>query len=119
MMTTASLRQKAICGNSDAQFRFGYRLAFCRDLKRRDYKEAVSWWRQAAGQNHIRAQFYLGVAFDTGIGVRRNIRRAMTFYKEAAAGGHPEAQYNLALGYRDGAGVSRNQRMAVRWLHKC
>src|SRR5689334_9502909 len=110
MISTTALKRRAPQGDVDAQFRLGYRLAFARARAKRSAKEAVRWWRRAAGQGHTRAQFYLGVAYDRGCGVPKNLKRAMCFYWKAAEAGHPEAQYNLALGYRKGEGVPTDHK---------
>ena len=114
METTKALSKLADRGDPDAQFRLGYRFAFCRDRHRRDLGRAFALWRAAAEQGHVRAQFYLGTCYDFGDGTRRNVRRAMQWYRRAAVAGHETAQYNLAMGLRDGVGVKRDVRAAVR-----
>jgi uncharacterized protein len=116
VVTTRALSKLAANGDSDAQFRLGYRFAFCKDKRRRNLKRAFSMWKAAAEQGHVRARFYLGTCYDFGSGIRRNARRATFWYRQAAMASHDVAQYNLALGYRDGLGVPRSQRMAVKWL---
>lgn len=116
MITTAALARRAAAGDTDAAFRLGYRLAFSRSRSSRDPRRAVLEWRQAAGGGHVRAQFYLGTAYDFGHGVRRHSRLAMRWYATAARAGHPVAQYNLALGLRDGDGVRQDLRAAARWF---
>ena len=44
METTKTLRRKAREGDSDAQFRLGYRLAFTRTSARPNWKAAANWW---------------------------------------------------------------------------
>ena len=107
MITTAALERQARAGDGVAQFRMGYRLAVARRRPAR-WREAASWWRLAAAQHHIRAQFYLGTCYDFGQGVRRDKRRATQLYALAARAGHEVAQYNLGLCYRDGVGVPRS-----------
>ena len=116
MVTTRTLSKLAANGDSDAQFRLGYRFAFCKDRRRRNLKRAFSLWKAAAEQGHVRARFYLGTCYDFGSGIRRNARRSMFWYRQAAMANHDVAQYNLALGFRDGLGVPRSQRIAVKWL---
>jgi len=116
MVTTRALSNLAASGDADAQFRLGYRFAFCKDKRRRNLKRAFSMWKAAAEQGHVRARFYLGTCYDFGSGIRRNVKRAMFWYHQAALANHDVAQYNLALGYRDGLGVQRSQRTAGKWL---
>jgi uncharacterized protein len=119
MITTAALRILAKQGDRDARFRLGYRLAYCRNRALRRPADAIKWWRLAAAKGHARAQFFLGVAFDHGIGAAKNYKTAMGYYAVAAKNGHPEAQYNLALGYRTGEGVKRNAKAEAFWLSQC
>jgi uncharacterized protein len=97
MVTTRALSKLAASGDADAQFRLGYRFAFCKDKRRRNLKRAFSMWKAAAEQGHLRARFYLGTCYDFGSGTRRNLQRAMFWYHQAAVANHDVAQYNLAL----------------------
>jgi TPR repeat protein len=101
MITTKALSKLAESGDADAQFRLGYRSAFCEDKRRRNLKRAFSMWKAAAEQGHLPARFYLGTCYDFGRGTRRNVKRAMFWYHQAARANHEVAQYNLALGYQD------------------
>ena len=82
MITTRALSKLAASGDADAQFRLGYRFAFCKDKRRRRLKRAFSMWRAAAEQGHLRARFYLGTCYDFGSGTRRNVKRAMFWYHQ-------------------------------------
>ena len=55
MESTIKLRARAAQGDADAQFRIGYRRAFHRDPKQRDWPSAVRYWKAAAVQGHTRA----------------------------------------------------------------
>jgi uncharacterized protein len=119
MITSTALRNRAEHGDIDAQFRLGYRLAFSRVRTLRKPSEAIKWWRKAALQEHTRAQYFLGVSYDRGSGVRKNLKKAMGYYLKAAKKGHAEAQYNIGLGFRDGDGVPKNSKAAAYWLYNC
>lgn len=88
METTAVLVKRAASGDAAAQFRLGYRFAFCRDAGRRDWSQAFAFWRAAARQGHARAEFFLATCYDFGRGVRKNLRQAMQCYRRAAEAGH-------------------------------
>ena len=75
MVTTRALWKLAASGDADAQFRLGYRFAFCKDKRRRNLKRAFSMWKAAAEQGHLRARFYLGTCYDFGSGTRRSLAR--------------------------------------------
>jgi TPR repeat protein len=92
MITTYHLRQLAGEGDSDAQFRLAYRLAFGRRRVSSAWSRAARWWALAAAQGHPRAQFYLGTCYDQGRGVRKNLVKAMRLYRSAGDQGHVEGQ---------------------------
>jgi uncharacterized protein len=48
------------------------------------YIEAIKIWRQLASQGYADAQFYLGIMYEEGKGVRRSEKQAMHWYKKAA-----------------------------------
>ena len=62
-----ALSKLAGSGDADAQFRLGYRSAFCKDKRpAENLKRAFSMWKAAAEQGHVRARFYLGTCYDFG-----------------------------------------------------
>jgi TPR repeat protein len=72
-------------GDRDAQFRVAYRFAFCRKPEKRDWAKALAYWRLAAEQGHVRAQFYLGTCFDFGRGARVNRRNVVSMLERSPA----------------------------------
>src|SRR6266568_9017321 len=56
MIMTSALAKLAVLGDSDAQFRLGYRFAHGRRHPKR-WQQAARWWIRAAHQGHPRAQF--------------------------------------------------------------
>ena len=66
-----------------------------------DFKEML----QAAEQGNAKAQFYLGVMYTNGQGVRQDDAQAVQWYRKAAEQGVAEAQYNLGVAYAEGQGV--------------
>ena len=61
------------------------------------------------------AQFSLGIAYDTGDGVRQDHSKAVKWYRKAALQGHKRAQNNLAASYGRGEGVPQNLELALKW----
>ncbi len=57
-----------------------------------DYGKAVYWYKKAAEQGHIQAQFMLGSMYYDGDGVRANLFEAVKWYHRAARQGHIQAQ---------------------------
>jgi hypothetical protein len=79
--------------------------------------ELVSLRRRALyGDNS--AAFLMGMAYETGHGVRQDCKAAAQWVSNAAAEGNAAAQYNLGLRYRDGDGVPMNTEASMMWLQK-
>ena len=62
-----------------------------------DYAEAVKWYRKAADQGLAKAQFNLGVMYDSGNGVPKDDAKAVEWYRKAADQGLAKAQSELGL----------------------
>jgi TPR repeat protein len=60
----------------------------------------------------------MGMAYETGHGVRQDCKAAAQWVSNAAEEGSAMAQYNLGLRYRDGDGVPINTEAATTWLQK-
>ena len=61
------------------------------------------------------AQYYLGLMFDAGEGVRADPVQARQWYQRAAQSGHSDAQFRLGRLYADGKGVPVNGNTASYW----
>ncbi|KAF9975887.1 hypothetical protein BGZ73_000285 [Actinomortierella ambigua] len=81
-----------------------------------DCLKAAHWFREAALQGHLEAQFYLGNMYRGGEGIGRDYAEAAFWIRMAAEQGSPEAQTDLGNFYADGMGVKRNDTEAVRWF---
>jgi TPR repeat protein len=97
-------------------FQKGYSFAYGTGGVAKDEREAVKWYRLAADQGHVRAQFYLGVCYYSGAGVAKDEREAVKWYRLAAEQGDFGAQFNLSTRYAKGIGVAKDEREAVKWL---
>jgi hypothetical protein len=64
------------------------------------------------------AEFLIGMAYESGHGVRQDCKAAADWVTKAASEGNPAAEYNLGLRYRDGDGVPMDQDAALTWLRK-
>ena len=80
----------------------------------KDYTEAMEWWRKAAKQGHEKAQFALGLMYQTGKGVKVDDTESVKWYRKAAEQGNEDAQVSLGLMYGSGHVVSDGE--AVKWL---
>ena len=54
-------------------------------------KAAVLWLHKAAGKGHPFAQYELGVAYRSGVGVERNFEHAARWIHKSATQRHPDA----------------------------
>ena len=71
-----------------------------------NYKKAVKWYRQAAEQGVVEAQYNLGFMYVKGQGVAQDYKTAIKWYSQAAEQGDAKAQYILGLTYGLGKGVA-------------
>ncbi len=80
--------------------------------------EAVKWYRKAAEQENVSAQFFLASCYAEGHGVVKNATSAVMWYQKAAEQGHPEAESYLGQYYYVGRGVFKDTVEAVKWFRK-
>jgi TPR repeat protein len=106
------LRKKAEAGDAEAQYFLGSKLTFRYD------KEKINWYRLAAEQGHVLAQFAVGVVYYQGRGVPQDYREAAKWYRKAAEQGFVLAQGELAEMYDKGEGVPEDDQEAVKWYRK-
>ena len=83
-----------------------------------NYTEAVYWYRKAAEQGYVDAQFSLGGMYDNGKGVEQDDEQAVYWYRKAAEQGHAKAQNDLGFMYATGAGIEEDSKKAVYWFRK-
>jgi TPR repeat protein len=91
-----------------------------------DYSEAVKWYRKAAEQGDVIAQYNLGDMYCTGEGVPQNDAEAVKWYRKAAEQGDAAAQHKLGRMYVTGVlapptgsfslGVSQDIVQAYLWF---
>jgi len=98
----------------DEQFELGYNYYHGHGVKK-DYAEAVKWYRKAAEQGHADAQCNLGYCYDKGKGVEQSYNEAVKWYRKAAEQGEAYAQNNLGVCYEFGQGVEQSYTEALRW----
>jgi TPR repeat protein len=59
---------------------------------KRDYKEAMRWFRKAADQGEPDAQYHLGLMYEAGTGVPVDANEALRWFRLSAAQGFKEAR---------------------------
>jgi TPR repeat protein len=106
---------KAEKGDAEAQFNLGFCYDDGRGVKK-DYAEAVKWYRKAAEQNFAPAQFNLGYSYVNGQGVRKDKAEAVKWFRKAAEQNYAPAQSNLGYCYDNGRGVEQDRVEAYAWF---
>ena len=76
----------------------------------------LKWYRKAADQNNVKAQYNMGVMYHDGQGVKQDYIEALKWYRKAADHGNAQALYNLGVMYFNGQGVQKNHVQAYMWL---
>lgn len=109
--TIKSLIQKAEQGDAATQFELGEKLE-----KRKKYKEAIHWYRLAADQEYVDAQYRMGVTYVLGRGVSQDYQQAADWFRKAAEQGHAVARCSLGRAYESGQGVPKDYQQAVYWF---
>jgi TPR repeat protein len=85
---------------------------------KKDYTEAMHWFRKAAEQGHAGAQNNLANMYEEGLGIPKNESEAAQWYRRAAEQSNAEAQHSLGRMYRDGRGITRDPAEAVKWIKR-
>ena len=85
---------------------------------KKDYEQAVKYFRLAAEQEYVFAQYMLGLCYYYGRGVARDYSEAVKWYRKAAEQGDADAQTNLGNRYYNGQGVAQDYNEALKWYRK-
>jgi TPR repeat protein len=110
-------KAKAEQGDAEAQFNLGFCYDDGRGVKK-DYGEAVKWYRKAAEQNFAPAEFNLGYCYANGQGVRKDKEESVKWFRRAAEQNYAPAQSNLGYCYDNGRGVAKDVVEAVKWYRQ-
>ncbi|QIW16853.1 hypothetical protein A4G20_04905 [Pasteurellaceae bacterium RH1A] len=100
-------------GNAEAQVYLGHKYYLIQD-----YSEAFKWFKKAAEQRDMYAQYNLGVMYYRGEGVKQNYKQAFVWVKKAAEQGYKQAQFMIGHMYSTGEGIKKNYEQAFMWLKK-
>ena len=101
------LIQEAASGEVEAQYQLGehFRNRAAIDI---DLEQAFAWYERAARQDHLDAQYRVGVLQLHGTGAHKNPAAAIEWLSKAAEQNHNKAQTRLAWCYQTGTGVEAN-----------
>lgn len=104
-------------GDRDAQFKAGV-LFTNEQFEDPDHEQAVYWYKQAARQGHVLAQYNLGHHYLTGVGVKRDETTAMSWWLKAAEQDHALAQFNVGRAYYLGIGLQQDHDQSRHWFER-
>ena len=82
--------------------------------ERKDLRNALTAYTQAAQMGHPRAMAVLGNMYREGEGVTKNPGQAVSWYTQAAMRGNRGAQFSLGSMYEEGEGVPKNLAKAAQ-----
>lgn len=85
------------------------------DFRQGYFAEALQDWQRAADEGDASGALYIGVLYDTGLGVRQDDAQAMIWYKRAAKAGNAVAAFNVGVLYDAGLGVDKDPAQAAVW----
>ena len=86
--------------------------------EKKNYAEAIRWYRKAADKGLAKAQANLGLMYEKGQGVPQDYSLALDWYRKAAAQGFAAAQHSVGYFYEKGLGVKKDSAQAVAWFRK-
>ncbi len=78
----------------------------------------IYWYRKAAEQQYVLAQYNLGFMYANGRGVTQDDASALLWYERAAAQGDVDAQYIVAERYQSGRGAPADINQAIGWYQR-
>lgn len=83
-----------------------------------NYAQAAQIYRALAAEGDAKAQYNLGLMYDSGDGVARDPQQALHWYRQAAGQGLSEAQYTLGVIYFRSDVVPVDYAEAVKWYRR-
>jgi TPR repeat protein len=105
-------------GDEDAQLAVARAYEIGRQVKR-NRLEAAKWYRTAAEQGNVEAQFRLGrLVHQGGDGLKQDLQMAAKLYESAAEAGNIDAQNWLGYSYQHGIGLEANENSALEWYQR-
>ena len=108
-----NLQNLAKKGHPKAQTRLGSYY-----LKRRDFRTALKWFREAASEGNADAYSELGYIYSHALGVPQNYNKAFDYFLKAAKLDVHAAKINLGMMYQLGTGVKQDHKEAFLWYAK-
>lgn len=110
-----SLRQAAINGDADAQWRLGVALDQGIGIAP-DIAEAVTWFQKAMEKGNAKAHASMAMMYAMGRGVPVDYIRSRELYSQAARLGEPHGFYGIGILHARGEGVEADIVEAHAWM---
>ncbi len=90
-----------------------------------DFAKALQWYRKAAEKGYAKAQYYLGLTYQTALGIPQDYVQAHMRYNLAASRFPPGEDRDKAVKYRDivaakmtPAQIAEAEKLAREWRPK-
>jgi TPR repeat protein len=110
---------KANQGDADSQFNLAFLYHRGVEIPQ-DFRYAVYWYKKAAEQGHVNAQYSLGSLYRYSYDkeVPRDYKQAVYWLTKAAEQGHADAQYGLGYMNDYGDEIPQDYKQAFFWYTK-
>lgn len=102
--------------DAEAQIKFANEL-----YSKKNYKEAIVWYRKAADQGNIAGEYNLGIMHEKGLGVKKDFIQAIAWYQKGANQKDKDSLRNLINAQIKLAGQlyqDKNFKDSVLWYRK-
>jgi uncharacterized protein len=81
-----------------------------------DYGKAMAEFQALADQGNVDGQYFLGLLYHNGFGVKPDQVEAVKWFQKAAQQGDARSQYYVGIIYSTGKGIAKDLPMADMWL---
>lgn len=81
-----------------------------------EYSTAFEWARQSAEEGYARAQFEVGLMYQSGTGIEQDYQAALFWFEKAAEQEDALAMFQLGIYYREGLGVEKSSEKSFQWF---
>lgn len=85
------------------------------DFRQGRFAEALQDWQAASAAGDARGALYVGVLYDSGLGVTQDYAKAMDWYRRAADAGSAAGAFNIGVLHDSGLGVDKDPGEAASW----
>ena len=83
-----------------------------------EYKRAYKMLHKSAKSNYAKAQYTLGLGYQSGVHMESNMDKALKWWRKSANNEYAPAQYELGWCYFNNKGVKRDTLKAIEWWQR-